>query len=123
MCLDKIDEMPSRKFGVGYKILKRSHLNKKLYPLYYDDKPLAEGIWLTTKGNKLVETFFGEPKYPAGYHLYPTRTVAKSNIYRGSTTVGPAEIHKAKFRKVIATVEQAGDRVIVAREIMLLEEV
>lgn len=123
MCLDKIDEMPSRKWGVGYKVLRRRRSNGKLYPLYYVDKPLAEGEWLTTKGNKMIEGFRDDPKYLAGYHLYQTKREAELNIHRGSHLVGCAEIHKTKFRKVIATGMQADDRVIVAREIMLLEEV
>lgn len=123
MCLDIMDEIPSCKQGVGYKVLRRSRSDGKLYPVYYDDKPLAEGIWLTTKGHKIALGFSSTTRYLAGYHLYPTKAAAKANIHRGSTTVGPAETHKTEFRKVIATGMQAYDRVIVAKEIMLLEKV
>lgn len=138
MCLTELTirkEMVAQE-GVGYKLVyKYYNPDKGRYEYHLgvivgNHIPMKRRRWVkdpAPEDKKIAHTIIKHGKekvvfsYPTGIHLFPTlEDVEKFRDYYGWWS---AEVVKVKYRKVVATGYQSGCKVIVAREIMFLEEV
>jgi|TARA_Y100000310_G_C20696669_1_gene826191 hypothetical protein len=120
MCLGNPDSKPTRKWGVGYKVVRKSP-ERRYHPQFFQRRcghfPLYE--WLTDPNDKLVST--KHDAYRTGFHIMLDRTRAERLAEDGLKLI------KVRFRKVVATQTATLDSLwgpqVVAKEIMNLGEV
>ena len=126
MCLDYMDKEPKRKWGVGYKAVRKT--NRGEY-VSFDFIPNAGKIkyplneWITDKNKELIEGggFCGCPTftYPAGFHVSLSKPKPNSVLHE--------VIIKVQFRQVVATDLSGKDNTygkqVVARQIKNLGEI
>ena len=124
MCLDVVDKEPTVKEGIGWKVfIKRDN---KLRNCYQWIKEGHKGVfvfpinrWIVDKGDELISTEKGDSSYKKGFHIFENEN---STIEFATSHVDIIK-KKIKFRKVVATgKELTGNRVIVAREILILPD-
>lgn len=123
MCLDEVYDKPKRKWGVGIKLCEKYRggyrgfwwemtEDKKIYRMgnTYQDKNTY--TLFTTKKSK-------KRGYLTGYHV-----VLDENIIRSNWSDREATFVKVRFSKVVAQGhQQCFGKVVVARQITLLEEI
>lgn len=122
MCLSMVDEKPQRKSGVGYKVLEKKdgqYLSWDYIPNAGTKYPMGE--WIKDHKRNSISTY-GGVDYKPGYHIALSKPirVMKRNEWYATILV----MIKCRFRKVVATgYDGSYGQVVVAREMMLLEEV
>lgn len=120
MCLTKLDSKPTRKYGVGYKLVRKGadgsyecfdhipHAGSVTYPL---------NKWITDPNKGEADTKGRDFTYPAGFHVM--LNPPKGQVLR--------TLIKVRFRRVVATQTEDIDCVygpqVVARQVMNLGEV
>lgn len=124
MCLTNIDEKLARKWGIGYKQVKKLEDGTYVCFDFYPNRgkvayPLNQ--WITDPNDGDIQGFRA-PKYRTGFHILLDR---RAPVFYTNTPLYPAI--KVRFRKVVATNFNEPDsyygRQVVAREIMNLGEV
>lgn len=125
MCLSTVDAKPTRKQGIGYKVVEKldgrylswdciRHARTVEYPI---------GQWLEDKNGYNISASDGSD-YPTGFHVVLTQSVYLMSLHNKSqwdskTTV----VIKCRFRKVVATGTDSCGRTVIAREIINLGEI
>ncbi len=123
MCLTQVDKKPKRKYGVGYKSVR-----KRIDGVYecYDHMPHAGTVryplnqWITDPNDGEADGMgLRKAGYRTGIHLSLDLSALKQECFR--------TIIKLRFRKITATQLDPADsiygRQVVAREVMNLGEV
>ncbi len=120
MCLSVVDEKPIVKEGIGWKVFEKleGELTNWYYGAYFYKFNINE--WNTDKTRPIISTLY--VNYPSGFHIHKTRKSAR--IQKGQLHVITPNyvIKKVKFRNVVATGYEGFNRVIVAREILILPD-
>ena len=122
MCLSQVDPEPTRKYGIGYKSVRK--LDNGEYECY-DHAPSAGTVryplnqWITDpKDGNVTLDCISSILYRTGFHICLNKNVTDS---LNGTTI------KVRFRKVVATncehPKFIYGKQVVAREIMNLGEV
>jgi len=119
MCLDVIRNF--KPCEIGYKAVYK--IDGEFYPPLGSIKPLPLGIWLKEKDYRLSVygnlQFIGggEVQYPFGWHIFHTKKAAKG-WYPGGFLV-----LRVRVRGAHTVGLQDGQKITVAKEIKILEEV
>ena len=116
MCLAKKMGGRFKKSGIGYKIFDKSQTGR-LYSMFQGrGKAYPRGIWLKEEDYRYEHiTIIGSPggvEYPPGFHIYAKRPLA----------IGE-RIYKVKYRGAHTVGFQDCERVLVAKEMKILEEI
>ncbi len=126
MCLDKVDVKPTRKRGIGYKVLNLVN-GEYLCWDYGEGKgkvsyPINKWVEDTSKGN--ISSYFSGKKYPKGFHVC-LNPVRYNEIRHCDGDGRDIRLCKCKFRNVVATGSNQGvySSQVVARQVMNLGEV
>lgn len=126
MCLSTVDSKPTRKYGIGYKIvelLDGKHLSWDFGPKARTiEYPIGE--WVTDPNKHPISSTYGI-RYPAGFHLILVVRPALREEYNGKRLNGGkfTVVIRCRFRRVVATGDDFLGNVVVARELMNLGEI
>jgi hypothetical protein len=117
MCLKRVDKeyYEKPKSGYGYKVYMGP--GRELYPQFASDEgPYRKRKWL--KAHEIVLCATDAHLYKSGFHIFTNKRNARRWL-KGSVF---AVIHRIKYRGGHTLGHQNG-RVIVASEVMILEEI
>lgn len=128
MCLTNPDPEPTRKYGVGYKVVDKREDGQ--YECY-DHYPHAGSVryplnkWITDPNTGEADTDGRHFAYPVGFHIMLGTSEARK-IVNGNWRKS-VRVIKVRFRQVVATQTAVADGIygtqVVARRIMNLGEV
>ena len=128
MCLTFIrDRKPEITSGVGFKVFQKRKDGTLSSDCRQTKAIRKRGIWLKATGTKKVTiwTVSTDGGYKAGFHIFNAKTGAKK--WRGAKKwKGGGDhyaVYKVKYRKATCIGAQDGWKIIVAKEMRILEEV
>ncbi len=117
--------MLSTIINTGYKVFYKGE-DDELYPLLLRSraKPLSKKVWLNERFYRVnVKNYFWAKSdnltYRPGWHIYLDRNKIPSHLFSFKEKTVLA---KVKFREILALGKENDGLVIVAKEIMILEE-
>ena len=122
MCLEKIEKkaLPKSDNGIGYKVFERWSKSSKLQTVFVGK------IVYTHKWNKAMKILLKSNaglRYKSGFHIYKTRENQGIQDWLSSCYQSHAELWKVEYRNVVAHGTENGVKVIVVKEMKLLEKI
>ena len=113
MCLTRVDETPKMTEGEGFKRFLKCPRGK-LGGYFFNGPRLVEGRWLRDRSKKTIMAMQTGKEYPRGFHVKETASWGSCDLVYTNRRVS--------FRKVVATGEEYGETVIVAKEMYIHPE-
>jgi len=120
MCLDYLKKFKIHRYE-GYKYF-NVETEKIKFEHYYTNKNLKTNIWIKNSsfcGIEYLQTIYGDGTYQSGFHIFKHKKDAQ---YIVDTFLNNCKVYKVKFRRVLAKGIQDKMQVIVANEIMILDD-
>lgn len=128
MCLSKVDEVPSVKSGIGYKIVHQREDGSYHYgcirscggkfPSDEIAAPLNQWVRDPRRRSEPITINYPFAKYTPGFHIFPTTKALR--MFNACNGWYDQPVLRVKFRNVVATGTQEEAPTIVARSIMRL---
>jgi hypothetical protein len=122
MCLVNIIDFKITK-DEGYKVFRIK--NGKPCGLYRSKNvQYKKNRWYKST-NKVIESYWANIRYKSGFHIYKNITSARDlkRDFRGDFPSGKFAIYKVQFKDVVAKGRESKGKVIVAKQMKLIEEV
>lgn len=118
MCLHKIEKFKVHNY-CGYKVF-LEYEDTPLESLYFDLDKLFIGTWLQSTNTTIYSG--NDERYQSGFHMYLTLRAAKrvTETFHSPKII---KIYRVRFKKVVATGFEGRERVVVAKEMLILNEV